>query len=289
MRPAVAAVIALFVLVSAFAIPFGDNSNNVTDPVLGATDITVSGMVVSGYDPGGSTELPGDVRVQIMRETATAREEVVRGDVVNGMYSVVIPGADIGDAYEIRFTSTSSGEYGFLPLSRDVVLVKDTDGRYMFTVTGTGNITVDAVMVHAIGTIAGTVRNNGDPVGGVSIQVTDQNGKVVGGGRTDGSGYYSIECPVGDSYTVSVNAPYFKNQSYGVNLGVGDKITQDFDVEVVETATYLFGLDFTHSLMLVGGIIGLFLFIFVISYRIHIGKHPESSKIHSDAKKKDQD
>jgi hypothetical protein len=59
-------------------------------------------------------------------------------------------------------------------------------------------------------------------------------------------------------------------------------------VEPRNNTTYLFGFDFTHSLMLVGGILGLFMLIFAVSYRIHIGKHPGSSKIHSDSKKGDQ-
>ena len=290
MKYAAVTAIALFVILSAVALPFSDDGNEADIP-LGAS-VTVSGIVVSGYDKDGATDLPGGVTVQVMKKLAgPGWEESGSGNVgSDGSYSVTITDATSG-IYEIRFTPVMSEEYGFLPLSHDVALVKDADGRYIMTLTGTeSDIVVDAIMVRAIGTITGVVMNKGSPAGGVSVQVTDPNGRVVGGGRTDGAGVYSIECPVGDNYTVAVNAPYFKEASYfPVNLGVGDKIVRDFDVEVTETATYLFNLDFTHSLMLIGGILGLFLFIFVISYRIHIGKHPDASRIHSDTKKKDQE
>ncbi|MCL1984420.1 MAG: hypothetical protein FWG58_03350, partial [Methanomassiliicoccaceae archaeon] len=61
-----------------------------------------------------------------------------------------------------------------------------------------------------------------------------------------------------------------------------------FELTIKSETLYLFDLDLTHSFMLVGGIIGLFLLIFIILYRIHIGRNPESSKVYSE-RRKDQD
>jgi len=245
-----------------------------------ADTYTVSGKVVSGYGPTGPLDLPGNVTIQITNiSTGITYETDVEND---GTYSI---GPVAGGMYEIVFTSTE--KYGFLPITSDPDITRDTNGRYMLYVDD--DTILDAAMVDAMGTIIGTVTRSGSPVPGVSIQVTDPSGKVIGSDRTDGNGMYSIKCPVGNGYTVAVSSAYFEELYYSVNLDIGDTITQNFEVTVGETATYLFGLDMTHSLMLVAGIMGMFLLIFVISYRIHIDKHPGSSKIHSDSKKKKDD
>jgi hypothetical protein len=275
MRPLAASALVLFAVTLMVAVPFIGGSAEA------AGTYTVSGKVVSGYSESGPLPLPGDVVVEIRDPTdgALIGSATVGGD---GTYSV---GSIAGGTYEIAFISTE--KYGFLPISNGADIIRDSDGRYILNISG--NLVVDAVMVDAMGTVTGTVTRSGLPVQGVIIQVIDPSGKVVGSDRTAGNGTYSIKCPVGNGYTVAVSSAYFIEDRYTVNIGVGDTIVQNFKVDVKETVTYLFDLDLTHSLMLVGGIMGLFLLIFVISYRIHIGKHPDSSKIHSEPKKKDKE
>ena len=66
-------------------------------------------------------------------------------------------------------------------------------------------------------------------------------------------------------------------------------VLQDFILVPRPGSTFLFGLDFTHSLMVIGGVVGLLLMILIASYRIHIGKHPELSKMYFERKDKDQE
>jgi hypothetical protein len=141
-------------------------------------------------------------------------------------------------------------------------------------------------------TISGTVRwRNGSPVGGgVLVQAYDPESGIIYTARTDGNGKYELKCPVNVIYTISVSHSVYEAESYEMTEKLTGPITGiDFTLTPKESATYLFGFDLTHSLMVIGGMGGLFLLIFVMLYRIHISKHPERSRVHSDSKKKDQD
>ncbi|MDR2865857.1 MAG: carboxypeptidase-like regulatory domain-containing protein [Methanomassiliicoccaceae archaeon] len=186
-----------------------------------------------------------------------------------------------------EYTLEFSPSGDFWPRLSDAV--RWEDGRYILTV---GDDPVDVVMVfgHSYGTVSGIVTYDGNPVSGVTVSVFDPDDKVIGSDRTDSKGEYSIDCPLGAEYIIEFSDARFQTERYHVSVYVAGDITLDaFGMTTREVATFLFGLDLTHSLMLIGGIIGLFVLFFVILYRIHISKHPESSKVYSEPRKKDQE
>ena len=274
MRSLTAVAVLAVLLVFALPLPFGNAA---------AADVyTVEGRVVSGYGEFGP-ELPDDA--------GTVTISLICGDDVydatadeDGCYSV-----DVEEGvYSIKVTSDSETGYGFLLMPDDPSKISRIGGKDVLTVNS--DITVNVAMVRAVEKITGNVMHNGNVARNVLIEVTNSNGNVIGSDKTDLYGNYTIECVPGYDYTVSVNNQYFKKTSQHLDgLALGTPVTIDFDVELRDSEEYLFGLDLTHSLMVLGGITGLFLLIFIVFYRIHIGKHPESSKVHSDSKKKDQD
>jgi hypothetical protein len=166
---------------------------------------------------------------------------------------------------------------------------KSSDGYILDIGTDDDTVGLYVIMVQADEVIGGIVRwRNGNPVGGgVIVEAYDPVGEIIYRGVTDGSGRYSIECPIGGRYIVSVNHPVYESDPAEIDRLMGP-VVHDFVLTPKKGATYLFELDLTHSLMVIGGMVGLFLLIFIILYRIHIDRNPESSKIHSDPRKKDQ-
>ncbi|MCL2143160.1 MAG: carboxypeptidase-like regulatory domain-containing protein [Methanomassiliicoccaceae archaeon] len=271
MRYAAASAVALLMLATALLMPFMGGGNAAGAP---GDEVTVSGRIVYGLDAYAKPIGLKDVKVTVGTETALSDDD--------GEFELLIePGT-----YEIKFEIS-----GYSVLIWPGAVYEDDDAC-MVDVNAGGLSLSDTAMVRATGTIYGAVTraDNDSPVQGVTVQVIGPDGKVIASGRTDGDGMYSIECPNRDGYTVSTSSLYLKEMSYeNVDLDAGETVRLDFALELKEEATYLFGFDLTHSLMLIGGIIGLFLLIFAISYRIHIGKHPGSSKIYSDPGKKDQE
>ena len=205
-----------------------------------------------------------------------------------GKYVFTVSG-DIGDVMSIRFEVIGYAVIGYVCGG---VYYPDATGALDLALTATATADLVVIMQEKKETISGTVRwRNGSPVGGgVLVQAYDPESGIIYTARTDGNGKYELKCPVNVIYTISVSHSVYEAESYEMTEKLTGPITNiDFTLTPKESATYLFGFDLTHSLMVIGGIAGLFLLIFVMLYRIHIGKHPDRSKVHSDPKKKDQD
>ena len=206
-----------------------------------------------------------------------------------GKYVFTVSG-DIGDEMSIRFEVIGYAVVGYV--CGGSYCDPDETGALDLILTASSAADLVVVMQEKKETISGTVRwRNGTPVGGgVIVQAYDPESGIIYTARTDGNGKYILKCPVNVIYTISVNHSVYEAEAYVMTEKLTGPITDiDFILTPKESATYLFGFDLTHSLMVIGGIAGLFLLIFVMLYRIHIGKHPERSKVHSDSKKKDQE
>jgi hypothetical protein len=132
-------------------------------------------------------------------------------------------------------------------------------------------------------------HNNVGVGAGVTVTAYDEISGSTYFGTTRANGTFEIICPVNVTYVVSVVHRVYEAPDQTIYLGPDGYELDPFVLIPKKSATVLFGFDLTHSMMIIGGIAGLFLLIFVILYRIHIGRHPERSKIHSDSKKKDQE
>jgi hypothetical protein len=155
---------------------------------------------------------------------------------------------------------------------------------------GVTDINILVVMNEMDGVIKGMVKwRDGRPVtGGIIVEARNLEGVLIDTTRAE-NGMFTLRGPMNGTYVISVVHPYYTADNYTVEeLPEEYPILIEFVLVPTDGSTYLFGFDLTHSLMVLGGIIGLFMMIFVVSYRIHIGRNPDSSKIHSEFKKKDQ-
>jgi len=145
-------------------------------------------------------------------------------------------------------------------------------------------------MHEAKGPIRGTLWWDGNRAGrGITVEAYDPVKDVLYTTKTDNNGdYLFAECPVGASYIVSVVHPVREAESREISDLTEHGAVIDFTLMPKRGTVFLFGLDLTHSLMVIGGLTGLFLLIFVILYRIHIDRNPSSSKVYSGTKKKYQ-
>jgi len=277
MRSVHAAAIALLAVIIITAVPFVSDNNAAGAP----EDITVSGRVVTGF---GLEGLEG-VNVTIV----TAGGDFSCLTDADGAYlfsNLFQADVGTGETFTIRFDMRGHLVQAFF-LNGELLGWND---EYVIEINDALIELPDVIMNDAFGTIEGTVTFNGRPIPGVTVVAYDPESGEITMKSTNGQGFFSFSLPVGSNYRLSVSHPYYEAPETELYLANIEPVVINFELTQKETATFLFGLDFTHSMMIIAGIIGLFLFIFVISYRIHIGKHPDASKVHSDAKKKkDQD
>jgi hypothetical protein len=197
-----------------------------------------------------------------------------------------------GEEYTIRFVRPG---YAVIAYSYDGIIDYVENTPLTLVAAGDADFELDVFLYVAYGIIEGVVTFEGSPyTGGITIEVHNLSDGRRYTKVTARDGTYSFSLPVGDNYLVSVSAKNFAadGKEGGVHVVVDVLPTVvDFDLISKQGSVYLFGFDLTHSFMLIGGLIGLFMLIFVILYRIHIKKNPDLSKIHSDSldKKKDQE
>jgi len=245
-------------------------------------NITVSGRVVTGFD------LEGLEGVTVTMITAGGVFSCLTD--ADGAYRFLnLFQADItavpSETFTIRFDMRGHLVQAFF-LNGELLGWNDV---YIIEIDDAAIELPDVIMNDAFGTIEGKVTFNGRPISGVTVIVYDPESGEATMKSTNWEGFFSFSLPVGSNYQLSVSHPYYEAPETELFLANIEPVVINFELTQKEAATYLFGLDFTHSMMIIAGIIGLFLFIFVISYRIHIGKHPEASKVHYDSKKKDQE
>ena len=233
----------------------------------------------------------------------------ISGCVVEGLDAVGLAGVNVYVDGALVGTTDEDGEFSFsvyLDIAEEhtirfekrgyVVAAYYSNGKLLTgdnlpldIPSGTEIMIPDVLMAEAFGAIGGKVTHNGQGVR-VNVQVLDIDSGDIYRRSTKEDGTFSFEsvCPVGGNYEVSIIHQYYEADSIEVNdLGIVPFYCE-FELTIKSETLYLFDLDLTHSFMLIGGIIGLFLLIFVILYRIHIGRNPETSKVYSD-RKKDQE
>lgn len=270
MRSVSVTAVAMAVFVSAMLLPVCLSSD------AAAAGVAVYGQVNTGTG-GTVTGLEG-VHVYLRN---TAGTETVETTAANGSF-----GFDDVDAgtYTLRFEKIG---YAVDMFVCDGV---PSYGNTLSLTVGTDPIDIHVLMNEAFGMIEGAVKRNGAKAVGVTVEARDADSRdLVMTMRTDDDGMFSFRLPVGGHYIISVNHMYLEADSVSVTVPAGPLVLPDILLVPKKGTTYLFELDLTHSLMVVGGIAGLFLFIFIVLYRIHIERNPERSKIYSDpGKKKDQ-
>jgi len=248
------------------AVPLADNGNVSAAP----GDVTVTGRLVTGFVVG-SDEFTGLGGVTINIDSS---EIAVTED--DGTFTFTLLSASIPPGGIVTLSVPPPVILGYAVLNPSVLQIDTSAGDVNDLIVA---------LVEVFGTINGTVTRDGSPVSGIYVYIHDRNtGDLVKRTSTESDGTYSADCRTGE-YTVSINNVYYEAPSVDVELGMEVIDGIDFDLIVREGTTYLFGFDLTHSMMLIGGILGLILLIFAILYRINISKHPESSKIQSDRKK----
>ena len=240
-------------------------------PVTG--DVTVTGRLVTVFDSKNEkTGLEGGTVTLTDTLTLIPYTDVSN---TNGEFEITVP---LWASYSI---TVESAGYGILAGPANIDTTGHSDGDVI--------ILGDIAMAQTFGTVTGTVTFNGDPVIGARVSIIAQSGLTVRTAWTDGHGEFTVMCATG-TYSISVTDARFKTFTVeDAEILPGSNMLPDIEMERKDVDTYLFGLDLPHTLMVVGGIIGLFILFFVVSYRIHISKHPDQSKIYSDPKKKDQE
>ncbi|MCL2785704.1 MAG: carboxypeptidase-like regulatory domain-containing protein [Methanomassiliicoccaceae archaeon] len=240
----------------------------------GSVTVTVNGQI---FAPGADDHSDATIYV----DGAVIDHAVVNAD---GTFSFNITG-EPGEERVIGFAMAGYAAWVYIydnePIDGGLVVLPASDGA----------ATLFVVMEERTEIISGTVKwRNGEPVGGgVTVEASDPDGGITYTTRTLSDGTYELHCPVNVMYVISVKHAIYEADDFVMTEKLMGPVSNiDFTLLPKKGATYLFELDLTHSLMVIGGLMGLFLLIFVILYRIHIGKHPEKSKVHSD-KKKDQE
>ena len=121
----------------------------------------------------------------------------------------------------------------------------------------------------------GQVMDNGNVLEGVTVTATGQDRVVVG--TTDGNGNYSLQL-VSDSYTVTFSKKGYDSKQSSISLApFEDRI---LDMTIVKsksnnTATYLFGFDLPHSLMVIGMMLALITICVALFINFKVRKKPE--------------
>jgi len=256
-------------LVTIAAVPLTDNGNVSAAP----GDVTVTGRLVTGFVVG-SDEFTGLGGVRINIDSS-----VIAVTDADGTFTFTLLAANIPPGGIVTLSVPPPVTLGYAVLNPGVLQIDTSSGDVNDLIVA---------LVEVSGTINGKVTRDGSPVSGVYVYIHDRNtGDLVKRTTTNNYGTYSVDCRTGE-YTVSINNAYYEAPSIDIDLGMEVIDGVDFNLVAKEGTTYLFGFDLTHSMMLIGGILGLILLIFAILYRINISKHPETSKIKSD-RKKDQD
>jgi 5-hydroxyisourate hydrolase-like protein (transthyretin family) len=235
------------------------------------TDVKVHGLVVN------TDHIPLEGVNVTITDDDDEWSQVTGAD---GKFNIEIPSIAAGE-YGIAFKLEGFGVIAYFDgndtIGGDTIIIDDTDVN-AYTV----------VMGEKYETICGQATLRGDPAPNVRIEVYNHGGDLLNARSTDADGRYTFDCPIGSYYRIAVS-----NRSYeaadGIVSSLDEKFVWNFVLEQKSGTTFLFDLDLPHSLMLIGGIAGLLLLVFIVLYRIHVGRHPDSSKIHSEQKKKDQD
>lgn len=124
-------------------------------------------------------------------------------------------------------------------------------------------------------TLYGQITENGNPQEGVTVTAQGTDKVVVG--TTDNNGNYSLQL-TSDSYTVTFSKKGFDSKQASISLApfenrlLDESITRSMNNN---TATYLFGFDLPHSLMVIGLILSLATICVGLFINFRVRKKPE--------------
>ena len=124
-------------------------------------------------------------------------------------------------------------------------------------------------------TLFGQVTENGAPLEGVTVSATGTDRVVVA--TTDSNGNYSVQL-TSDSYAVVFSKKGYDSKDLSISLAPFED--RHLDVSIVRsksnnTATFLFGFDLPHSLMVVGLMLALVTICVALFINFKVRKKPE--------------
>jgi hypothetical protein len=234
-------------------------------------NITYINMVIL---PNGSTEL---------NYTMTEVLGSIHGFVTDG--SAPVNGVNVFLANDQRnYTTTTVGPLG------EYRIGKIRPGVYVATFTKNGYDKANTLPLNIVRgvtvqknesmtsqpcTLFGKVTDNGNSQDGVTVTAKGTDKVVVG--TTDANGNYSIQL-TSDSYTVTFSKKGFDSKD--VSLALSPFESRRLDTSIVKatsnnTATYLFGFDLPHSLMVIGMIMALATICVALFINFKVRKKPE--------------
>jgi len=126
--------------------------------------------------------------------------------------------------------------------------------------------------------LSGRVQYDGDGLAGVSVVLTNINAPYSFETMTDDEGNYSFqEVPVG-SYSITFSKDKFLDSYYTLGLSLNESRKLDVRMEydsANNTQTFLFGLDLSHSLMVIGLVVSLLVMVVGLYLNNRIRRKPE--------------
>ena len=160
--------------------------------------------------------------------------------------------------YVANFTKNGYANYNSLPL----IIVRGV------------TLQQNASMEAQPGKLFGKVTENGNPQEGVTVTAQGADKVVVG--TTDANGNYSIQL-ISDTYTVTFSKKGFDPKAVPVSLAPFENRSLDASIvkSVNSTATYLFGFDLSHSLMIIGLMMALATICVALFINFKVRKKPE--------------
>lgn len=162
------------------------------------------------------------------------------GRVIDNVTGLPIIGATITlSPGGLSTTSNSGGNYSFTSVAAGAYTVTVSATNYTTEIIGatitSGSATERNVSLTPVnGTVSGAVTSSGSPVSGVTINVINSVGVIVGTTTTTGAvgTNYSINVPPGN-YTITATSPLYQFESRGITVQSNQNTTANFDLVAI--------------------------------------------------------
>lgn len=199
----------------------------------------------------------------------------------NGNFSF---GAENGFIYELIFTK---GSYTVHGASSNITVgsVCELD----LTSNSSSVVPVIILMSLAYGTLTGMVTNDdGASLGEVNVEaISKTDGKMLYTAVTKNGEYEIKDIPIGD-YEVKIYRSDIETQTKEITISEG---ANELDFENVKSRvpTYILGLDFPHTLMFIGILMGIIVIGIILSYRVSLSRKVQAGIDIMQEKKEEDD
>jgi hypothetical protein len=179
-------------------------------------------------------------------------------------------------------TTNNDGEYDFSSVDAGTYTVKATKDGYeedTITVTVTaGNPdqdNKDLELTLLTYEIEGDLKDEdtGDPIGGATVEIYDEDGDLVGSDTTSGSGHWSVDDLLPGTYTVRIEADGYK--TYEEEVVITDQDEDLGDIDVTPKAEGNFLADYWWLLLLIIIIVVVIIIVALLARR----KKPEPEEV----------